>query len=430
MRLRVSRRGLFEALPLLLLLAGLILFEQRGFAEAQKSPVSLANLHKILAILSALTVGLWRLLKFGAGQKIPFFVSIQIAIITIAMVSTLLAEYYTFVVYWKLLELASIALVSILMVRSTMRGAVAPDFYFKIIIGFMKFLMLTVVLSLVFFPAASLQPPVGEETLRSIDPLIVPYQVRGAIVILNPNSIGAIAGVLLLFSLGRLILGSARAPDVFWFLLSSILLVFSQSRTAIVGTIIAFFVMQIFNRRSSLGKRLGTILFGIVSAGLLSNAIWSLLSRGMDVNRLLNLSGRMFWWNAALEKYLESGTLMKIFGMGFYSAGRRILADIGFDGASSLHSDYFDVLVSTGAVGLALFLLFLLFSFRLLMRYRRVATSDNIPIIIGIFSVMFVRTFTGQTMMAYGIFYLLTLVILVTANAESIHSRRENNARS
>jgi len=151
-------------------------------------------------------------------------------------------------------------------------------------------------------------------------------------------------------------------------------------------------------------------VFGLLLAGTAVDY----LTRGVDAERLATLSGRTIWWETAILEYGSAGVVEKLIGMGFATASRNILSDkLGAEGAATLHSDYIDALVSSGALG---FVMILLIMFGLLWKaYRHaVKSGDAIAMeILGVVVILMVRSFSGTTVASHNVFLILLFSIAV-----------------
>jgi O-antigen ligase len=79
-----------------------------------------------------------------------------------------------------------------------------------------------------------------------------------------------------------------------------------------------------------------------------SMQLWSALTRDQQETTLYTLSGRLSFWNAAIEVWKQS----PLIGYGFGSGGRFVaLPSIGQGFIGSLHSGYFEALVGVGLIG-------------------------------------------------------------------------------
>jgi O-antigen ligase len=419
----ISGKKTQEALPLLLLLFGFVLLESRDYSQAQENPVSLENIHKVIAIISVIIIASWRLLTIRQIFFKPFFIQIQLYFLGVAVVSTIAAWSGSLIPIWKIAELSAVALASMLMVRSTILEVVPNTFYLSIVLNFFRFLLIMTALSVVFLPTQSLVPPVSEETLQTIEPLLVPFQVSSQIIKINPNTIGAISGILLIFHLFLPKNMRKWQYNVFWIFLSASFLILSQSRTALAATILACFTVVMFNRKSTAAHRMGLVLIGFISLTVFAEDIWRLASRGMEFERLSQLSGRVSWWTAAISEYTSSDIISKAFGIGYYTGGREILSGIGHEEASSLHSDYVDTLISTGAIGLLLLLLFVICSFILILKNCTKSIGEMGGMLLGLFIIVAIRSLTGQTLMTYNPFYIFAITILISAYANKRKKR-------
>ena len=202
-------------------------------------------------------------------------------------------------------------------------------------------------------------------------------RLQGVMPALSSNDVGTFAAIIGLLALARLLPISEERFQRSWygFLLvaSVVTMVCSQTRTAITGFLGGVFLILVFTRRRGMGTLLTfvvTPLVGIVSMGGL---VWSYLERGQTEEQLASLSSRADWWSFAWQTYLERPLL----GFGAYAGGRfAVLAKLGLGGTSTMHSDYLEILVGTSFWGMIPFLVALLGTWWLLLRYVRDSSSD------------------------------------------------------
>ncbi len=138
------------------------------------------------------------------------------------------------------------------------------------------------------------------------------------------------------------------------------------------------------------------------------------IGRGYEIDHLTKLSGRLDWWVYAYETYLDSSLLERFVGLGFNVANRNLLYDLDDVGASSLHSDYLDSLISSGIIGFSMiFICFLTLIFKIYKK-RRLVKHDSLFIRLSlIFILLFIRSFSGTTISFHNFFLILFLIISI-----------------
>jgi O-antigen ligase len=122
----------------------------------------------------------------------------------------------------------------------------------------------------------------------------------------------------------------------------------SHTRTALIGFILFWSIfLWGFNRKYFFIFSFICILFAIFFSSLISNIIWKKVDQP-DINRAT--SGRVELWEDYYQGFRESSLPEKLLGKG-----------IGWKGqGAGFHSDYLSLLVTTGIIGLMLYLLILI----------------------------------------------------------------------
>lgn len=202
-------------------------------------------------------------------------------------------------------------------------------------------------------------------------------RLQGVMPAFSSNDVGTFAAILAVLSLARLLPVCEERFNKSWYgflLLASVgTMVCSQTRTAIVGFLGGVFVILIFTRRKGLGTLITFVVTPLVGLVTMSGLLWSYLQRGQTEDQLASLSSRADWWGFAWQTYLERPLL----GFGAYAGGRfAVLAKLGLGGTSTMHSDYLEILVGTSFWGMIPFLIALLCTWWLLLRYVRDSSSD------------------------------------------------------
>lgn len=409
-----NRRNIRMIFPTILVFASLIIFQTRDFAETSANPLSLSNAHKVVALsLVLIYFGLYlfnkKLVLNWTGFQLGYLIYILLGVSSsIAFSSNLLFSL------WKLSEISAALLLSVYAMYLSKRDLSINVSLFSLSLQFMKFMVVATVVGAIIYPSEAIRSPLSEGMEAVYGTPIFPYQIFGTIIQVNANSLGAMAAIFMFIYTVRILKGSRDTKTFLWLIVSVALLVLSQSRTAIFGLLCAF-VISLFvePRKSGLSKVL-IVVVSVLGVIWQIEVIFGYLSRGMDVERLSNLSGRMVWWAAAIEEYLDAGLVQKVIGLGFLTANREILATkLGYGDASSLHSDYIDSLISTGFFGpIILLYIFLQLLVKAFHRARILRTRLSYEML-GIVAILLVRSFTGTTLAVYNIFLIVLLAVAV-----------------
>jgi O-antigen ligase len=113
--------------------------------------------------------------------------------------------------------------------------------------------------------------------------------------------------------------------------------------------------------------------------------------RGQTTEQASELSSRVDYWSASIPVWEES----PLVGKGLLTATRfEVLAPLGDDYTSGIHSTWVEALVGTGVIGLALLILsFLVTCRRAIVEAAR--SGDLVPVLL--LTVLGVRSVTGST---------------------------------
>ncbi len=188
----------------------------------------------------------------------------------------------------------------------------------------------------------------------------------------------------------------------------------AQSRTSWLGFLIA--VSACFLRRGR--SLLVLVIFWVIAAGGLSffgDEVELYFTRGATFERFAGMTGRLIWWEAALQEFDKAEPAAQALGLGFMSAGRFVLSEsLDGKGASTLHSDYIDALLSTGYVGLAALAFSILALTISAVKSSNLAKYETQCIeIFGIVIILTIRSVTGSVAACHSIFLPLFLICAV-----------------
>lgn len=364
---------------------------QRGVNEIRDSPADAAATYRIalvavVALVLAVRLGLRR--SLWLRSLFQGLVGV-LAIYGILCATTAVWSVYPALTAYKSLEyLTDIALLSAILsaIRSTTRYKTFLDWTWMLY----GLLLGSVWIGLLLQPRLAWEAGYYTGALGHRLVGIFPEQ--------DYNRVGDIGAILAVVALSRLLGAYKGRFSRNWylavFLASTAALILSQTRSAIVGFALGCVLVLLFSQRTRLTSRL---LFVVVPTLLLSgagNLVWSFLTRGQAQQQLTALSGRVAWWTAAWHLFLQR----PFTGWGAYAAGRFVvLAALGNSRTGTLHSDYVEILVGNGILGLIPLTVALVGTWWLLLRFvrkfpptsmeRQIATES-----IGVLSVLSVRS--------------------------------------
>lgn len=401
-------------IPALLVFMSLLLFETRDFGQATQELISASNLHKVLALIFTSIFMFAFFVLRGLPRHWAVFQTGFLLYILLGVLSSLFFSSNVFFSLWKLFEISTVLMLSLYVLTLSKGTPLLSEKFYEICLFFFKFMLIVTAIGALIYPSEAIRSPLSDASMEVYGTSLLPYQIFGTILQVNPNSLGAMSAILFFVYAHRFMFGNRSTGVVSWVLFSLVFFVLSQSRTAFIGLLCAFAVtiMVDANQRKTTKFFLIFIFALLVTAS--ANVLVEYFTRGMDQERLAALSGRTIWWEVAVEEYLNADMLAKMIGMGFATASRTILdSKLDQGGAATLHSDYIDTLVSTGILGLMIVIIIMI---ALLIEAYKHANKVRDPIAIemlGVIIILFVRSFTGTTIATHNYFLILIFSIAI-----------------
>ena len=272
-------------------------------------------------------------------------------------------------------------------------------------------MMLSVYLGILIWPSLALEPSIG----------VLGVQLQGIFPRIATNSVGELGAIVGTVALARLLNSRAvgsRGIYVLVLAVSLTTLYLAQSRSPIIGAVLAAIVVAMASRRFVFLLGL-LVLSGYVLVNY-GDTTYEYLARGQDEAQIAHLSSRVDYWQGAEEAIRDR----PLAGYGAYAGGRYILENeiLGQEKAvSSLHNTYMETLVGTGAVGVTLLVVGLLATWVLLFRLRRQAMQDTVGRLLwiegaGVFAILTVRSmfstpFIWTNLLTFGLLLVYLTVL-------------------
>ena len=394
-------------LPVYLVLMSLVIFSTRDFEQAQRAFVDVGNIHKVAGLLLAFLLLITQFLtksvipnNISAPQKAYFFYIIS------AFISCYFSEVFIFSM-WKLFEILVVFMVSLYVFSYACKNLLYAKHFYETILMFFKVIIVFALIGAMLFPSDALVSPITEQAIAAYGQAYLPYQLYGTIILVNANSLGLIAAILLIVKFIRYLYGERSVTNTSWLIIAVLVFIFCQSRTALIGLLLSFLTVILFSKRQS---ALVKIVLLISASGLiyfLVDYIILYATRGYSFDRLSTMSGRTIWWEYVIDAFFKASLPEQFFGMGYMAANRLILTEMGHAGASTLHSDYMDALISVGYLGVTLMTLSIIGL--LLASWKAVRSSKNVLSIemLGITILLTIRSFTGTVVSSHNFFLIL-----------------------
>jgi len=399
-------------IPLYLIFISLLLFASRDYQAAQSSPITLANLHRVVSILLEIGFIIFYFLKRQYIKKIPYTLLFYGVYILIGMISALLYSPNFLYDMWKLTELISLFLLGVY-IWSVSNGNIRVILlFFDKVILFIEFLLLSVIISVVINPHEAIQ------TLQFGEVAVLPFRIQGTIIIINALSVGALSAIILFYKIIEVSYSNKYrflSSSTIWIFLSIILLITSQSRTSIIGLLLVFFIYYFFINKAGFYKRFFLTLFGIPILVFITPYFTSFIQRGNSSEVIGSLSGRTEWWMFAWKKFVNADLLQQLVGFGFASAERKTANESSHGVMNTLDSTYLSSLMSTGAIGTFILLLLVLYvNYQLFKKAKENKQQYFYIQAFGFMTIITLKTITTGTvniLTYYSLFFIILILL-------------------
>jgi O-antigen ligase len=225
--------------------------------------------------------------------------------------------------------------------------------------------------------------------------------LQGVFPDVSSNQIGEYAACVTIVALCRLLPMNRQRENTSWYLFlfvaGFVTMIFAQTRSALGGFCIAVFLIFLLSNRVQHGAAIVfSSLFAIIVTGC-GETLILYLERGQSTSEMESLSGRVEWWQVAMEKFTD----YPFTGLGMWAAARfGVLAKLGFTQTATIHSDWVEIIVGTGAWGVTPVIILLTMSWWILIKNtinRRLNMEDRQLAYEGmaVLAVVSVRMFFG-----------------------------------
>jgi hypothetical protein len=205
--------------------------------------------------------------------------------------------------------------------------------------------------------------------------------LQGVFPDVSSNQLAEYAACIAVVALCRLLPLNRKRQKTGWyvalFLFGFITMIVGQTRSAVGGFCIAVFLIYLLSSRIGQGLAIAmTGVVGMIASGF-GHYIFDYLKRGQSANQLDSFSNRLEWWEVALGKF----AMYPLTGLGMWAAARfGVLAKLGYSQTATIHSDWVEIIVGTGAWGLIPVLLVMGSAWYFLIRYtidKRLKIEDR-----------------------------------------------------
>jgi len=344
----------------LMLFVSALVFRARDLTTIRQTPVNAWALYRIV-LVSLAGLALAARLALRRPNWLPsLFRGLLGALAVYGMVSlaSTLWSVYPAWTFYKALEY----LVDLAVIAAVLAAAPSTESY-KSFMDWTWFifggLLVTVWLGALVWPERAFLESGGQFSPR----------LTGVFPVLDQNSVGDLAAVLALVALARLASGGRIRPGRAFYSAALfallITLVFSQTRGAIVGFLLAMILVLLFSKRLATLALLSALVLLLASFGVTGKLLQGYWQRGDRPEDLQAYSGRLTLWQLAWEKMQDRPVL----GFGAYAGGRfGALRKVEDTSLSSALNAYVEIALGTGLLGLVPVVVALAGTWRVLFR--------------------------------------------------------------
>lgn len=277
----------------LLVFSSLILLETRDFNQATAQLVDLTNVHKVIALPLAVIYFAGNFVLRGIPKRLSQFQYGYFVYIALGFVSSIFYSQEILFSLWKLFEVSTVLLLSVFVSATCLKRPISSFEFYELCLLFLKFLLIVTAIGALLNPVDAFRSTLTDESMEIYGTPLVPYQIFGTLLKINPNSLGAVAAILIFVYVRRYIRGCRNFISLSWILFSTAFFILSQSRTAFAGLIFAFVITTLVDRKIKIYKKLFLGFLIALVIVFFSGYFIQYLTRGYETERLLTLSGRM-----------------------------------------------------------------------------------------------------------------------------------------
>jgi hypothetical protein len=257
------------------------------------------------------------------------------------------------------------------------------------------------------------------------------FQLSGVIPRINPNGVAFVGAFVGLVSFIRFLQDKAFTHRLFYgcfFAASFVTMILAQSRTSLIGFVLAVITFLLFDRR----RKLLAVTLGLIIFALSIETTISFLQREQSKGLAMSLSGRTVAWKASWELFKQSPYI----GNGFASAGRFDVLKGG--SVSTLHGSLFDVLAGVGLFGLIPWLTAIFYTgIRLIFPRGRPKNRPRTSFerggraeLVAVMILILIRAITSSSLALHENTFLLFLILLAfSVTPETTAHNKPSNSR-
>jgi O-antigen ligase len=379
--------------PVLLLLLSTLVFRGRSADELAYNPLDAAAQFRVLCVAVALTLGVLALISRphatpSNGRLTSLPIRLYFLYVFVVFLSAPLSVSLPLTAY-RGVELLTTLIVIVGARRGV--GDEAAERIGTVVYWFTVGLLLSVWMGFI------LAPEEAQSVIHNSNPPLE-WQIHGIWPSISSNGVGSLGVLLAFWSLARL--RTLVSPTTIQRRLAYALaglgvasLVFAQYRTGYVAFVVGLFVCLLFWRRWVLATVVVMVVLGAIAMGpssLVEEAEPYAL-RGQTTEQASDLSSRVDFWSASIPVWEQS----PLIGRGLLTGTRfEVLARLGAEYTSAIHSTWVEALVGTGLIGLALLALSFLVTCKRAFIWA-LHGGNLVPVLL--LTVLSVRSITGNT---------------------------------
>jgi len=291
---------------LLVFLSGLV-FRIRDVAAIEANVLDFWSLYRIILMGIVAVVLLNRLVFRHTPWDESLFRGL-IGLVTgyamVSLVSTLWSVYPMWTFYKSTEYLVDLALIAAIMVSVRTLEEFKTLFDWTWVI--LSLLTGTVWLGVAVWPEAAI-----------VDNNLIGVELRGVLPAMETNSVGDLGAVLGIVALTRLLFPIKHGRFyLFVFLISMVTLVLSQSRSPLMGFLVALVLVLFKTRRLGVVALFALLIPAVLSLTNFGDLFWEFFQRGQSPKYFESLSGRIPLWESGWDLFKEQ----PLTGYGAYAA--------------------------------------------------------------------------------------------------------------
>lgn len=409
-----------DMLPIYFLFGSLLTFSTRGFQEAQENLFNIGNLIRYISMPTfyLYTFHLCYKRKFNSIPKFLNSIVFLFLFWIIGLISLTNSQWFSYSII-KWIEYFQLFFVAFYIIKMENNKPGFSKKVFQIVIKFFEILMVTVLVGLILSPSNALY--FGNSEYSALRSAAIPFRLSGYLIPITSTSVGFLSSFLFYNYLVEFANGYKKKLLKTKIVISFIFIIIAQARMAILGVAIAIAVYFLFINKKIIYKIL--IIYALILGSVFfSNTFLNIILRGQDLTQIFTLSGRLEWWNYALEVFNELNIYEKLFGMGF-AGGEKVVAAQSNAAMYTLDSELLGTLISTGILGSVFLMLSVICIFLKLIKLKkynieRITQKQNkiyIYQVTGIMIILVVRmitTNTFSTLSYYSILYVISIILI------------------